>query len=387
MTDPAAPLRDLAGLGADVPWPDPDAERAAREHTLPLDPGRPRTPYGRLATTAGWLAGVQGRFPPRPPADPRLVVVTARHTGAPGARSLDDDAAAAAALADRTLPALRLADVAGIRVEVVDAGEVGDITVEDAGLTTQIVDGVDAGARLADRMVDEGADLLVLTEVSPGASTAAAAVIAVLTNAEPVLVSGRGSGLDDAGWAVKTAAIRDARRRGEQVRLETEALVAAVGGRDLALLAGLLLGASVRRTPVLVDGVSAVAASLVARDVAARITRWFRLASAGTDLAEQYAVTRMGLAPLADLGLSGVGVTAGVGGVLAVEHVRTAARLADGPLSLGRPASADVGGHEGRGDDGDGQAPAADLDGGGSAVLEPRGGVEQGERDAGAEGR
>jgi nicotinate-nucleotide--dimethylbenzimidazole phosphoribosyltransferase len=107
------------------------------------------------------------------------------------------------------------------------------------------------------------------------------------------------------------------------------------------MLSGLLLGAAVRRTPVLLDGVSAVAAAVVARDAAARITRWFRLADAGTDLAGRHAVTRLGLVPLLDLELSGVGVTAGVGGVLGVGHVRAAARLADAPLSLGRP-SADV---------------------------------------------
>lgn len=337
MTDPTAPLRDLETLGLDIPWPEPDAERAAREHRLAVAPGRPASPYGTLATTAEWLAGVQGVFPPRPLASPRVVVVTGRHLGATDGRTLDDHAVAAAALTGGTTPLHRLAAARGAQVEVVDAGEIGDVAVEDAGLTTSVVAGVDLGATLADRLVDDGADLLVLTALSPGGSTAAAALISVLAAAEPVLVAGRGSGLDDVGWAVKTAAIRDARRRGQEVRHDTDALLGAVGGRDIAILAGLVLQAAIRQVPVLLDGVAAVAAALVARDISPRITRWIRLAHAGTDDAERLAVQRSGLVPMLDLELSGVGVTAGLGGLLAVQLVDTAARLADAPLSYAAP--------------------------------------------------
>lgn len=337
MTDPSAPLRDLATLGLDIPWPEPDAERAARVHRLPAAPGRPASPYGALAATAEWLAGVQGVFPPRPFTDPRVVVVTSRHLGATDGRTLDDHATAATALADGTTPLQRLAPGRGVGVEIVDAGEIGDVAVEDAGLTTSAVAGVDLGATLADRLVDDGADLLVLTALSPGGSTAAAALISVLTSTEPVLAAGRGSGLDDVGWAAKTAAIRDARRRGQDVRHDTDALLGAVGGRDVAILAGLALQAAIRQVPVLLDGVTAVAAALVARDVAPRITRWLRVAHAGTDQAERLAVQRSGLVPMLDLELSGVGVTAGLGGLLAVQLVDTAARLADAPLSYAKP--------------------------------------------------
>ena len=337
MTDPSAPLRDLATLALDVPWPDPDAERAAREHRLDRSPGRPVSPFGALARAGEWLAGVQGVFPPRPPRDARVVVVTAVHLGADDGRSMDTHAVAAAALREGTTPVQRLAPQHGATVEVVDAGEIGDVAHEDAGLVTSVVDGVDHGATLVDRMVDDGADLLVLTALSPGGSTAAAALVAVLTTAEPVLVAGRGSGLDDAGWAVKTSAVRDARRRGQEVRHETDVLLGAIGGRDVALLTGMMLQASIRRVPVLLDGVAAVTAAVVARDVSPRITRWIRLAHAGTDLAERHAVERTGLVPLLDLDLTGVGVTAGLGGLLAVPLLDAAARLADGPLTYAPP--------------------------------------------------
>ena len=69
---------------------------------------------------------------------------------------------------------------------------------------------VEAGRRIADEEVDAGADLLIAGDMGIGNTTAATTLIAALTDAEPVAVVGRGTGIDDAGWARKTAAIRDA---------------------------------------------------------------------------------------------------------------------------------------------------------------------------------
>src|SRR6267154_1274220 len=72
----------------------------------------------------------------------------------------------------------------------------GNIAVEDA--------------LIADEEVDSGADLLIAGDMGIGNTTAATTLIAALTGSEPVAVVGRGTGIDDAGWARKTAAIRDA---------------------------------------------------------------------------------------------------------------------------------------------------------------------------------
>ena len=84
-------------------------------------------------------------------------------------------------------------------------------------------------ARIADEEVDAGADLLIAGDMGIGNTTPATTLIAALTDTEPVAVVGRGTGIDDAGWTRKTAAIRDAlyRARARHVRI------------PLALLAGL----------------------------------------------------------------------------------------------------------------------------------------------------
>ena len=68
-------------------------------------------------------------------------------------------------------------------------------------------------ARSPTRRSTPGADLLVPASIGVGATTPASTMVAALTGTEPVAVIGRGSGIDDAGWMRKAAAVRDALRR------------------------------------------------------------------------------------------------------------------------------------------------------------------------------
>ena len=101
-----------------------------------------------------------------------------------------------------------------------------------------------------------------------GNTTPATTLIAALTDTEPVAAVGRGTGIDDAGWARKTAAIRDALYRTRRLSADPIALLRICGGADLAAMAGFCAQAAVRRTPVLLDGVVVTAAALAAERLA-----------------------------------------------------------------------------------------------------------------------
>ena len=120
-----------------------------------------------------------------------------------------------------------LADIAGATVRVVDLAvdtdplspqigahkvrrSSGDITIEDALTEQETLDAIDAGRQIADQEVDAGADLLIAGDMGIGNTTAATVLVAALTGVEPVAAVGYGTGIDDAGWARKTAAVRDA---------------------------------------------------------------------------------------------------------------------------------------------------------------------------------
>jgi nicotinate-nucleotide--dimethylbenzimidazole phosphoribosyltransferase len=308
----AGPTADIA-----IYMPDPTAGFELRES---LD--RQRLQLGVFAEAVEWAAGVQGSNPPRPFGVITTVVVAADHGIAPHGVSADPPTASV----DRARAALHsegivgaLATRVGATIRVVDAGldtdDLGDaskgrirrgsgVLGEDDVLSwSEAAAAFRLGRDIADAEADAGTELLVPVAVSVGASAHAAAVIAAICGEEPAAATGRGSGIDDETWMRKCVAIRDGLRRAKPHRDDEIAVLAAVGGADIAVLAGLLVQAAVRKTPVLLDGVSIVAAALIAHRIDASARQWWLLAHRGTEPAEHVAVREIGLEPLTELQL------------------------------------------------------------------------------------
>ena len=197
----------------------------------------------------------------------------------------------------------------------------GNIAVEDALSADEVDAAVEAGRSIADEEVDAGADLLIAGDMGIGNTTAATTLIAALTNSEPVAVVGRGTGIDDAGWARKTAAIRDALFRARTVRTDPVALLRVCGGADLAAMAGFLAQAAVRRTPVLLDGVVVTAAALIADRLAPGARQWWQAGHLSTEPAHALALQHLELEPIIDLGMR---LGEGTGAAVALPVVRAA---------------------------------------------------------------
>jgi nicotinate-nucleotide--dimethylbenzimidazole phosphoribosyltransferase len=174
---------------------------------------------------------------------------------------------------------------------------------------------------VADEEVDAGADLLIAGDLGIGNTTAATVLVAALTDSEPVVVVGRGTGIDDAGWARKTAAVRDALYRTRRLRSDPLALLAACGGADLAAMAGFCAQAAVRRTPVLLDGLVVTAAALLADRLAPGARAWWQAGHRSTEPAHALALTQLGLEPIVDLGMR---LGEGTGAVVALPVLRGA---------------------------------------------------------------
>jgi nicotinate-nucleotide--dimethylbenzimidazole phosphoribosyltransferase len=197
----------------------------------------------------------------------------------------------------------------------------GNIAVEDALSAEEVDAAVEAGRSIADEEVDAGADLLIAGDMGIGNTTAATTLIAALTNSEPVAVVGRGTGVDDAGWARKTAAIRDALFRARAVRSDPVGLLRVCGGADLAAMAGFVAQAAVRRTPVLLDGVVVTAAALAADRLAPGARQWWQAGHLSTEPAHTLALQHLALEPIVDLGMR---LGEGTGAAIALPVLRAA---------------------------------------------------------------
>jgi nicotinate-nucleotide--dimethylbenzimidazole phosphoribosyltransferase len=155
-------------------------------------------------------------------------------------------------------------------------------------------------------------------------TTPAAALIAVFTGAAPAEVTGRGTGIDDATYAHKVEVVAAALALHRPDPAEPLAALAAVGGLEHAALAGFVLGAAARRVPVILDGVIAASAALVAAalapDAVAAMVAGHRSAEPGAGVA----LAHLGLTPLLDLGMR---LGEGSGAVLALPVVAGAVRV------------------------------------------------------------
>jgi nicotinate-nucleotide--dimethylbenzimidazole phosphoribosyltransferase len=154
-----------------------------------------------------------------------------------------------------------------------------------------------------------------------GNTTPATVLIAALTGSEPVAVVGRGTGIDDAGWMRKTAAVRDALYRARRDVNDPVALLRICGGADLAAMAGFCAQAAVRRTPVLLDGVVVTAAALVAERLAPGARQWWQAGHRSTEPAHARALSELSLTPIVDLGMR---LGEGTGAAVALPIVRAA---------------------------------------------------------------
>lgn len=151
----------------------------------------------------------------------------------------------------------------GIEPVIVDMG-VGrptrNFTREPAMSRVEAQQAIEAGIAHA-----SGGDLLGAGEMGIGNSTAAAALLCAFTGIDPRDAAGRGTGLDDAGVARKAGVITRALELHRPEHMDAIGILAALGGFEIAAIAGLILGAAQRRRVVVLDGFISCSAALVVR--------------------------------------------------------------------------------------------------------------------------
>ena len=280
--------------------------------------------WGRLAELGAWLATVQDHQPPVPFRRVRVVIFAADHDAAAGTESsysAEQTARLAAEIRAGGTAVNVAARAAGATVRVVDVARGSDPPDSDPPDSERAVAG---GRAVADAEVDAGADLLVPGVIGIGNGTGAAALVAGLTDSEPVAVVDRGPG-DDAGWARQVGFVRAALLRARGCRHDPVALLDCCGGPAIAALTGLLAQAAQRRTPVVLDGAVAAVAGLLAERLMPGARAWWVAGTRSPEPAQKLALAQLGLIPLLDLSLR---AEDGTGALLAVPLLAAAGSVA-----------------------------------------------------------
>jgi nicotinate-nucleotide--dimethylbenzimidazole phosphoribosyltransferase len=169
-----------------------------------------------------------------------------------------------------------------------------------------------------------GARALVTGDMGIGNTTPSACLIAALTGRPAVDITGRGTGVDDSTLARKVAVVERALARAGTDATDPLRLVAEVGGLEIAALAGFVVGGASHRVPVVVDGVIAGAALLVANALCPEVRPYVVAGHRSTEPGARAVLEHLGLHPVLDLGLR---LGEGSGACLALGPLEASARV------------------------------------------------------------
>ena len=265
MPAPFATLSEFRALLAALPAPDAGAVEAARARNMQLT--KPPGALGRLEDLAIWYAG--WRADPRPTlAHPQVIIFAGNHgVVAQGVSAFPAEVTVqmVANFEAGGAAVNQLAQAFGAEMSVVSLElerPTADFTTGPAMTEAEAVAALAAGWQA----VNPAADLLVVGEMGIGNTTSAAAIAHALFGGTPGEWTGRGTGVDDAGLANKTRAV--AAGVAANPARDPLQVLAALGGREVAAMAGAIARAHDLRIPVILDGFICTAAAgvLLAND-------------------------------------------------------------------------------------------------------------------------
>lgn len=226
-----------------------------------------------------------------------------------------------------------LPDARGLVQAKVRAGT-GNLLKEPAMTIDEAREALDIGVQTAAALVARGSRCLLTGDMGIGNTTPSAALIAAFTGRPAREVTGRGTGIDDERWARKVEVVEGALARaaadglagigGAPGERDALAILASLGGLEIAALAGYLVGAAAARVPVIVDGVIGQAAAVVAAALAPDVVGYLVAGHRSAEPGSAAALDHLGLEPLLDLSLR---LGEGTGACLALPVLQASAKI------------------------------------------------------------
>ena len=234
-----------------------------------------------------------------------------------------------------------LARHVGASIVVLDAGVAADLPDDPAMRAVMIGRGtanmaigpamsredaikcIEAGIAAADEQIAKGADLIAFGDMGIGNTTPSSAITAVVTGADPSVTTGRGTGLDDPALAHKVEVVRRSIEVNKPDAKDGLDLLAKVGGFEIGMLAGAMLGTAAAHRPAVVDGFISGAAALIAWTLAPTLSHYLIASHQSMEPGHRIGMETMGLTPLLDMGMR---LGEGSGATLAMPIIEAAAK-------------------------------------------------------------
>lgn len=317
---PFTTLEEFRAVLERLPGPDVAAIAGAEARNGQLT--KPPGALGRLEELAFWYAGWRGDARPQIIA-PQIIVFAGNHgVTARGVSAFPAEVTAQMVANFQAGGAAvnQLAKAAGAKMDVVALElerPTADFTEGPAMSEAEVVAALAAGWEA----VDPQADLLVVGEMGIGNTTSAAALAHALHGGAPADWTGRGTGVDDAGLALKAQVVGAGLAANPGAATDPLEALRCLGGRELAAMAGAIARAHAERIPVILDGFICTAAAATLERAAPGALDHAVAGHVSAEAAHGRLLAVLGKAPLLALGMR---LGEGSGAALAISVLKGA---------------------------------------------------------------
>ncbi|HZB54215.1 MAG TPA: nicotinate-nucleotide--dimethylbenzimidazole phosphoribosyltransferase, partial [Reyranella sp.] len=305
MNAPNPPSFDeMRRILRDLPGPDQEAQTKVVQRQTELT--KPPGSLGRLEEIAEWLAAWQGRASPRVER-PRIAVFAGTHGVAARGVSAYPSEVTGQMVKNFLSGGAAINQLAGsidadLRIYELDLDHpTDDFTKGPAMSEARAANAMAYGMMAA----EPGIDVLCLGEMGIANTTTAATLSAALFGGTGADWAGPGTGVQGKALAHKIAVIDEAlaHHRALINQREPLALLAAVGGEELAAIAGAVLAARMGRIPVLLDGYACTAAAAVLHAIDRHALDHCLVAHRSAEPGHTRLLEAIGQRPLLDFGM------------------------------------------------------------------------------------
>jgi nicotinate-nucleotide--dimethylbenzimidazole phosphoribosyltransferase len=187
----------------------------------------------------------------------------------------------------------------------------------------QAIKAIENGILIAQEVIDRGASLIGTGDMGIGNTTPSSAIVAAVTGREPESVTGWGTGVSEEGLRHKAEVVRKALEINQPDPDDALDILAKVGGFEIGLLAGVMLGTAANRRVVVLDGFISGAAALIACGLCRKASDYCLASHLSVEPGHQIVLSYLGLKPLLDLDLR---LGEGTGAVLGMVIIEAAIR-------------------------------------------------------------
>ncbi|QZY54244.1 nicotinate-nucleotide--dimethylbenzimidazole phosphoribosyltransferase [Crassaminicella profunda] len=185
----------------------------------------------------------------------------------------------------------------------------------------EAIKSLEIGIDMVNNQIKNGKNLIGTGEMGIANTTPSTAIFSVIGNLDPEEIVGVGAGLPTEKLKHKAAVIRKAIQVNQPNPKDGIDILSKVGGFEIGGMAGTMLGAAAKRTPVVVDGFISTAAALLAITIEPKVKDFLIPSHHTAERGGKVAMELLGLEPLFDIGLR---LGEGTGAALAFNFIEAA---------------------------------------------------------------